>query len=160
MVTVLKTKTTQLFAFTTEKNCFERKENACNENSARQFAYKSGHLINFFQKQSVLIESQCGFQNNMSTTHAILDVLNTSYDQINDNNFTCVILLDFQKGFNTVYRTSLLGKLEYYGIRGVAQKLMSSFLLARQQYFAHQDMQFEIVTNRFGVLQGRNLGSL
>ena len=26
---------------TTEKNCFERKENACNENSARQFAYKS-----------------------------------------------------------------------------------------------------------------------
>ena len=38
----------------------------------------------------------------MFTTHAILDVLTTSYDQNNDNNFLCVILLDFQKAFDTV----------------------------------------------------------
>ena len=48
---------------------------------------------NFFQKHSVLAESQYGFQNNMSTTHAILDVLTSSYNQINESNFTCVILL-------------------------------------------------------------------
>ena len=45
---------------------------------------------------SVLVESQYAFQNNMFTTHAILDVLTTSYEQINDNNFTFVVLLDFQ----------------------------------------------------------------
>ena len=87
----------------------------------------------------------------MSTTHAILDVLIISYDQINDKNFTCVILLDFQKAFDTVCHTSSLSKLEHYCIRGVAHKLMSSFLFGRQQYLAHQDMQPEIVTNRFGV---------
>ena len=96
----------------------------------------------------------------MSPTHAILDVLTTSYDQINDNNFTGLILLDFQKAFDTVCHTSLLSKLEHYGIRGVALKLMSSFLFGRQQYLAHQDMQSEIVTNRFGVPQGSNLGPL
>ena len=67
----------------------------------------------------------------MSTTHAILDVLTTSYDQLTDNNLTCVILLDFQKAFDTVSHTSLLSKLEHYGtgIRGFAHKLMSSFFI-------------------------------
>ena len=97
----------------------------------------------------------------MSTTHAILNVLTTSYDQINDNNFTGVILLNFQKAFDTICHTSLFSKLEHYGIRGVAYKLMSSFLFGRQQYLAHQDMQSEIVINRFGVPQGSNyLGPL
>ena len=55
-------------------------------------------LTKFVQKHSVLVKSQYAFQNNMSTTHAILDLLTTSYDQINDNNFTCVmLLLDFHK---------------------------------------------------------------
>ena len=76
-----------------------------------------------------------------TTTHAILDVLTASYDQFNDNNFTCVILFDLQKAFDTVCLTSLLSKLEHYGIRGVAHKLMISFLFGRQQYLAHhQDM--------------------
>ena len=115
---------------------------------------------NFFQRHSALVESQYAFQNNMSITHAILDLLTTSYDQINDNNFTCVILLDFQKAFDTVCNTSLLSKLGHYGIRGVAHKLMSSFLLGRQQYLAHQDMQSETVFGRFGVSQGSSLGPL
>ena len=82
---------------------------------------------NFFQKHSLLIESQYDFQYNMSTTHAILNVLTASYDQINDNNFICAILLHFQKAFDTVCHTSLLGKLKQYGIRGIAHKLMNSF---------------------------------
>ena len=65
-----------------------------------------------FSKHSVLAESQYGFQNNMLTTHAILEVLTTSYDQINNNKFTCIILLDFQKAFDTVCHTSLLSKLK------------------------------------------------
>ena len=90
----------------------------------------------------------------MSTTHAILT---PSYDQSTDNNFTCVILLDFQKAFDTVCHISSLSKLEHYGIRGVAHKLKSSFLIETQQYLAPQDMQSKIVTNRFGVSQSSYL---
>ena len=96
----------------------------------------------------------------MSTTHAILNVLTTSYDQINDNKLIAQYYQIFKKIFDTVCHTSLLSKLEHYGIRGVAHKLMSYFLFGRQQYLAHQDMQSEIVTNRFGVPQGSNLGPL
>ena len=39
---------------TTEKDCFERKENACNENRARQFAYKSRHLSTSFLQNNIL----------------------------------------------------------------------------------------------------------
>ena len=41
-------------------------------------------LISFFQKNSVLHDSQYGFQNGMSTTHAVLDVLTSTCDQINN----------------------------------------------------------------------------
>ena len=44
----------------------------------------------------------------MSTTHVILDVLTTSYDHINDNNFTFTVLLNFLKAFDTVGNTLLI----------------------------------------------------
>ena len=88
-----------------------------------------------------MAESQCGFQNKMSTTHAILNVLTASCDQYKGNSFVCAILLDFQKAFDTVFHTSLLSKFEHYGNREVAYKVMSSFLSERQQYLSHQDLQ-------------------
>ena len=95
-------------------------------------------MTNFFKKNLVLIDSQYGFQNNMSTTHAVLDVLTTAYDQINDNNHIGLILLDFKKAFDTVCHKTLLSKLEHYGVCGVAHKFASSFLSDRQQFVAYQ----------------------
>ena len=89
----------------------------------------------------------------MSTTHAILDVLTASYDQINDNNFTWII--DY-----LISKQLLKLKLEQYGIRGVAHKLMSYFFIWKTTYLAYQDMQSEIVTNRFEVPKGSNLRPL
>ena len=43
-------------------------------------------LISFFQKNSVLHDSQYGFRNGMSTTHAVLDVLTSTCDQITMSN--------------------------------------------------------------------------
>ena len=54
-----------------------------------------GRLISFFQKNFVLHDSQYGFLNGMSTTHAVLDVLISTCDQINDEQYTGLILLDF-----------------------------------------------------------------
>ena len=59
-------------------------------------------LFVFFQKHSVFTKTQYGFQSDKSTTHALLDVITTVYDQINDNDYTSLTLLDFKKAFNTV----------------------------------------------------------
>ena len=85
-------------------------------------------LISFFQKNSVLHDSQYGFRNGMSTTHAVLDVLTSTCDQINNEQYTGLILLDFKKAFDTVCHRKLLYKLEHYGIRGETLKLLHLFL--------------------------------
>ena len=117
-------------------------------------------LTNFFQKNSVLCNTQYGFQSNLSTTHALLDVLNSTCDQINAGDYTRLILLDFKKTFDTVCHNILLRKLEHYGIRGQALKLFNSFLHTRHQYVSYQNKLSETLKNRFGVPQGSNLGPL
>ena len=63
-------------------------------------------LVSFIQKHSVIAETQYGFQNNKSTSHAILDVLTNSYDNIESNDYTAIVLLDSKKTFG--YRVSFL----------------------------------------------------
>ena len=54
----------------------------------------------------------------------------------------------------------LLNKLEHYGIRGIALKLLKSFLTNRSQFVAAQNLRTNDAVNRFGVLQGSSLGPL
>ena len=117
-------------------------------------------LISFFQKNSVLHDSQHGFRNGMSTTHAVLDVLTSTCDQINNEQYTGLILLDFKKAFDTVCHTKLLHKLEHNGIRWEALKLLLSFLSNRQQFVSFQNLSSKTLTNNYGLPQGSNLGPL
>ena len=117
-------------------------------------------LSSFFDKHSILAKTQYGFQAGKSTSHAILDVLTTAYEHINNHEYTGPILLDFKKAFDTVSHSILLYKLEHYGIRGVANKLLKSFLSDRSQFVSHHNSSSDTLINRFGVPQGSNLGPL
>ena len=68
------------------------------------------HSTNFFQKNSVLCDTQYGFQSNLSTFNALLDILTSTCDQSNAGNYTGLILLDFKKAFDTVCHKILLRK--------------------------------------------------
>ena len=117
-------------------------------------------MSSFFEEHSVLAKTQYGFQASKSTSHAILDVLTTIYEHINNNEYTGLILLNFKTAFDTVSHSILLYKLEHYGIRGVADKLLKSFLSDRLQFVSHHNLSFDILINKFGVPQGSNLGPL
>ena len=56
------------------------------------------------------------------------------YDKINDENYTALLLLDFNNAFDTVNHKTLLTKLEHYGVHGPTLDLFASFLTNRYQY--------------------------
>ena len=88
----------------------------------------------FFKKHNVIYKNQYGFQSNISTSHAMLDVVTSSYDSIDDHFCTGLAFVDLKKAFDTASHNIPLTKLNYYSIRGVAYTLIRSYLANRQQF--------------------------
>ena len=72
----------------------------------------------------------------------------------------CYSISRSQKAFDTVDHKILLSKLERYGIRGTALKLLESYLNGRKQVCIHQNALSEPKEITCGVPQGSNLGPL
>ena len=70
--------------------------------------------------------NQFGFRKNHSTTHALIDLTEDIRQAIDNNRFSCGVFIDLQKAFDTVDHKILIKKLEYYGIRGIANKWFQS----------------------------------
>ena len=117
-------------------------------------------LIDFFSKHNILYENQFGFQSNMSTEYAVNQVLNYIVNTLEKNEIGVCIFLDFAKAFDTVNHEILLGKLEHYGIRGLALKWIQNYLTNRMQCTEIGDVQSELELVKCGVPQGSVLGPL
>ena len=53
---------------------------------------------------------------------------------LDKENIGCDVFVDLQKAFDTVEYDTLLAKLKHYGIRGMANNLLKSYLFNRKQY--------------------------
>ncbi len=71
-----------------------------------------------------------------------------------------VLFLDFKKAFDTVDHCILLQKLEKYGIKGAAHKLIRSYLNNRKQVCILNKSKSQQKTVQCGIPQGSNLGPL
>ena len=70
------------------------------------------------------------------------------------NLYTGLLFLNLQKAFNTVPHEILLSKLDHYGVRGFAHKLMQSFL-NRKQSVCINGVHSVIERVTYGVAQVR-----
>ena len=117
-------------------------------------------LNKYFFSNSIISKEQLGFRVGHSTTHVITDVISKLQTYRDNKNFTCLILLDLSKAFDTVDHGILLNKLEKYGVRGNVPNLLKSYLNNRQQVV---HIQYTFSVSHYvccGVLQGSVLGPL
>ena len=90
----------------------------------------------------------------------MLDVVTSLYDSINRNQYSGLVLIDLKKAFDTVSHTTLLKQLHNCGIRGIAQKLLVSYLECRKQFVALNQTRSKLMNIEYGVPQGSTLGPL
>ena len=94
----------------------------------------------------------------MSTTEAVLNLVEEITTSLEQNKYTVGVFIDLKKAFDTVDHDILCKKLYFYGLRGVAQEWIQSYLENRKQFVSFNSCHSEILNVTCGVPQGSILG--
>ena len=94
----------------------------------------------------------------MSTSNALLDLVEEITSSIDAEKISIGVFIDLKKAFDTVNHDLLIDKLEYYGIRGIAQEWLKSYLKVRKQFVQIDECASTLLSVTCGVPQGSILG--
>ena len=117
-------------------------------------------LNDFLVQHDVIYQFQFGFQKKLSTTHALLSITEEIRKLLDKKLFACGVFVDLEKAFDTVNHQILISKLDHYGIRGIANTWLKSYLYNRHQCVKYEDVISERMPINCGVPQGSILGPL
>ena len=91
-------------------------------------------LYTYMNDNKLFSIEQYGFRTGHSTELAALHLVNDVTKQMDTGKVFTNIYIDLSKAFDTLDHSILLDKLNYYGIRGVANNLLHSYISNRYQY--------------------------
>lgn len=117
-------------------------------------------LLHFFTSKKLLNNVQFGFQSGISTQDAIIHLTEIIYSNLNNENSTLAVYIDFSKCFDTINHSILLRKLEAYGIRGLPLALLTSYLTDRFQAVRVNGTTSDFKRISIGIPQGSVLGPI
>ena len=117
-------------------------------------------LMKFIEKHKILYIKQFGFRKKHSTILALISLTDKIKEIMDSGDYALGIYLDLKKAFDTVDHKILLEKLDHYGIRGHANKLIQSYLSERKQYTVINEAKSNVDIVNVGVPQGSVLGPL
>ena len=77
---------------------------------------------------------QFGFRQQYSKSHALINITENIRKTFHGGNIGFGVFVDSQKAFDAVDHQILLAKLNHFGIRGVSNDWLKSYLSNRSQY--------------------------
>ena len=103
---------------------------------------------------------QFGFRQQYSSFHASISLTEDIRKNLDKRNIGSGIFVDLQKAFDIVEQDILLAKLEYYGIRGIANSWFKSYLFNKKQFVSINGHISNQTSVKYGVPQGSVLSPL
>ncbi|XP_039278778.1 uncharacterized protein LOC111051735 [Nilaparvata lugens] len=99
-----------------------------------------------------------GFRKGLSTTHALIKLVEEILDCFEDKSSAAVSFCDLSRAFDCVSHDILLAKLKHLHVEGPALELLSSYLRGRVQYVSVNGDNSRVLPVECGVPQGSVLG--
>ena len=117
-------------------------------------------IFKFFNDSNSIYPLQFGFRQKISTTHALISLIEDIRQNLDEGNIGYDIFVDLQKAFDIVEHNILLAKLEHYGVCGLANEWFRSYLANRKPYVSINGHESSLASVLRGVPQGSVLGPL
>ena len=117
-------------------------------------------ISNYFINNNLLSMQQYGFRAKHSSEFAALNLVDHLSYKLDSGQIPSNVYIDLSKAFDTLIHDILLNKLNFYGVRGVANRLIYSYLSERQQVVQFNHCISEMNSIKTGVPQGSVLGPL
>ena len=118
------------------------------------------HLHSFLETQNCFYPAQFGFRLNMSTNNALMSITENIHTQLDKGEYCARGFVDLKKAFDTVDHNILLRKLDYHGIRGIANEWFCSYLKKKKQFVSIENNISSVKEILTGVPQGSILSPL
>ena len=117
-------------------------------------------LNDFLEKKQIYYNFLFWFRLNFSTNNALLSIVESIQSHRDKNKLCAGVFAVLKKAFDTVGHHILLQKRGHYGVRGVANEWLSSYLKNRAQFVSIGNVSSAIEELLTGVSQGSMLGPL
>nr|CAI5850099.1 unnamed protein product [Callosobruchus analis] len=115
-------------------------------------------LITYTEKKNILNDNQYGFLQGKGTIDAVMNIVESIQQAFEDRDTYVTVCTDLSKAFDCISHNKLLRKLENYGVRGIPNNIIESFLTNRMQRVHHNNRLSQPLTSKRGVPQGSILG--
>ena len=117
-------------------------------------------ILLHLEQHSLLSSDHHGYRLNLSTTSALLDIMEAISNAADQNLVASTMSLDQTSAFDCVEHKILLSKLAYYHLDESVIDWVRSYLLGRSTFVSVGTAQSSMKNVRYGVPQGSVLGPL
>ena len=117
-------------------------------------------LYSYFDQNKILYGKQFEFRAHHSTDHALVELVDSTFDSSNERKDMIGIFVDLSKAFDTLDYDILIKKLQLYGVQRNYLNWFKSYLTNRKQYIENKCFKKEMLNVKCGVPLGSNLSPL